>query len=242
MLLLPTFLFIIGIIFGSFLAAFTYRFPKGLSNARGRSFCDHCKHQIAWRDNIPLLSFMLLGGRCRDCGKKISWRYPLIELATGIIFALSAANIFALAILAILEIIFIIDLEHQLIPDVFVFYGLILSTLVLTLFDISIFPAFLGGFCASSFLLLIYLATSGRGMGLGDVKFAVLGGVLVGLKLTAIWLFVSFLTGALVGIILILVKKVGLKNKIAFGPFLILAIPLTIIWGGKFLSLLGLNF
>ena len=231
-------LFIIGLVFGSFFAALTYRYPKRISNFSGRSFCDNCKKQIAWHDNIPLLSFLLLGGKCRKCRTKISPRYPLIELATGIGFVLIGWNLCYLALFGTLLSIFIIDFEHQIIPDDFVFAGILFALL---LPNFSFFNNLLAGFLTASFLVLIHIVTKGRGMGLGDVKFAVLGGAIIGLALSPIWMLLAFLTGAAAGIILILSKKAGLKSKIAFGPFLVASIPITLLYGDMLIKFIGLR-
>jgi prepilin signal peptidase PulO-like enzyme (type II secretory pathway) len=244
-------IFILGICLGSFVSAFSWRYPRSISVIKGRSLCPNCKHRINWYDNIPLLSYIFLGGKCRNCKKPISWRYPLIELSTGIgflvIFRLTgdiglAAIAVYFALFCLLELIFIIDLEHQIIPDDFIFVGLagiIFYTILFT--PASFFPALFSGLLVATLLMLVHLFTKGRGMGLGDVKFAVLGGMLVGLNLSLIWLFVAFLTGGLAGIILILSRRAGLKDKIAFGPFLVAAIPITLVWGQKIITLMGLR-
>jgi prepilin signal peptidase PulO-like enzyme (type II secretory pathway) len=217
---------------------------------KARSICPKCKKEIAWYDNIPLLSFFVLGGHCRNCKKKISIRYPLTELSTALGFiaiyfattvqGLSLHVVYSILIYLILFVIlfsiFIIDLEHQIIPDSLVYLGIIVAIFN---FQFSIFNLFAGCLCAT-LLLLIHLITKGRGMGLGDVKFAVLGGLIVGLKLSLIWLFLAFLTGAVIGIILILGKKAGFKSQIAFGPFLAIAIPLSLIFGDKILLFLNI--
>jgi leader peptidase (prepilin peptidase)/N-methyltransferase len=245
-------LFILGLVFGSFISALTWRYPRRISVNKGRSICPRCKNQIRWFDNIPLFSFFVLGGKCRNCKKHISLRYPLIEAVTAIGFVAIGdfvstlqgqtlqgvySIIIFLILFLILEAIFIIDLEHQIIPDSFVFAGLFVSATYYLLMPsaYSLLPRLSAGFLSATILLLIHLITRGRGMGLGDVKFAVLGGLLVGPQLFLIWLFLAFLTGALVGIILILGKKAGLKSQIAFGPFLILAIPLALLYGEKIL-------
>ena len=236
-------LFVFGIVFGSFISALTWRYPKDISITKGRSICPKCKKQISWFDNIPLLSFILLGGKCRNCKKPISWRYPAIELATGIGFVAIASlqgcslqGVYSIIIFLILEAIFVIDLENKIIPDSFVFFGIFVVAVYSLIFNPqSTILLFLSGFLAASLLLIIHLLTKGRGMGLGDVKFAVLGGLLVGSKLLLIWLFLAFLTGAAVGIILILGRKAHLKSQIAFGPFLVLAIPLALVFGEKIL-------
>jgi len=251
-------LFLMGLIFGSFVGALSWRIPKGISIAKGRSICPNCKHQIAWYDNIPVLSYIILGGRCRNCKKRISIRYPLIELTSGLGFFLiyyfftlkgvtlqGVDSIFqlvlTLALFVILLAIFVIDWEHQIIPDSLVFSGFFVVMLYLAIFSPqSIIPSLFSGFIAATFLLLIHLLTRGRGMGLGDVKFAILGGMAVGLRLLPVWLFLSFLTGAFAGCILILSGKAKMKTKIAFGPFLVIGLVLAYVFGDRLITYLGL--
>lgn len=239
-------LFVLGICFGSFASAISWRIPRRIPFVTERSICPHCKHRIAWYDNIPLLSYMLLGGKCRRCGKKISLRYPIIELASGAGFALIYSTlqgqtfegvIFSLLVFLLLLIIFIIDLENQIIPDALTFFGIAFVVFYSLIFNSQqVIVLVFSGLIASIFLLLIHLITNGKGMGLGDVKFAVLGGMLVGPKLTPIWLFLSFLTGAIAGIILILIGRAKMKSKIAFGPFLIIGIALSLVFGDKIIN------
>lgn len=238
MILQSVLIFVLGLVFGSFISALSWRFPKGLSIARGRSICPNCKKQIIWYDNIPVFSYILLAGKCRHCKKPISLRYPVIELSTAIGFTLIGFQFIPLILFFLLEIIFIIDLEHQIIPDIFVFAGILLF-----LFTVgnSLLTVLFSGFICATFLMLIHLVTKGHGMGLGDVKFAVLGGIIVGLPLSPVWLFVAFLTGGITGIILIISKKARFKSKIAFGPFLILAIPITLVFGRTILRFMGLQ-
>lgn len=250
LLLMLITLFILGLVFGSFVSALSWRIPKGISIAKGRSICPNCKHQIYWYDNIPLFSYLILRGCCRNCKKHISLRYPIIELFSGIGFvsiyyisstfkglSLQGAYsifqlMFFLVMFVILLTIFVIDLEHQIIPDSLVFAGIIIAIAYYTFSGpYFLITAILSGLLAATFLVLIHLITRGAGMGLGDVKFAILGGMLVGLRLLPVWLLLSFITGAIVGIILILMKKAKMKTQIAFGPFLILGLLLTAIFG-----------
>jgi prepilin signal peptidase PulO-like enzyme (type II secretory pathway) len=235
------FLLVFGLIIGSFLGALTYRYPRGLSVATGRSFCPKCKKQIGWMENVPVASYIILGGKCSGCKKRISLRYPLIEIATGLGFWIIGANVYALTIFCLLIAIFVIDLEHQIIPDIFIFLGIGIAFLNLLLGPnaTSLPASLLAGFAAATFLLLIHLATKGRGMGLGDVKFAVLGGLIAGPKLSLIWLFASFLTGAICGIILIFAGRAKMKSKIAFGPFLVVGLLVALSFGDKILNFLG---
>ena len=215
----------------------TWRLPRGKQFLLGRSICPHCLRKIAWFDNIPLFSYLVLGGKCRNCHKKISLRYPLIELATAVgilgIYVLDFESpIFLILILLLTISIFVIDLEKKIIPDELIFLGLGLTSLALLLgWNGSFYLHFLGGFASSLFLLLIHLVTRGKGMGLGDVKYALFAGTYLGWPKAVPWLFLSFLTGAGVGVILILLGKAKLGRQIAFGPFLAISFLLTWLIG-----------
>ncbi len=267
------YIFIVGLVIGSFLTSYTYRWPRGYSAVKGRSLCPHCKRKIAWFDNIPVLSYVFLRGKCRFCRKKISIRYPLIELGTALIFLINfyffnlcrynlqnnfyqnnaiicelqkALGFWALPYLLLfasfLIAIFVIDLEEQLIPDDLVFYLILLAVFAVFLKNTSPFPYLLSGFGASFFFLFLHLITKGRGMGLGDVKLVVPLSVFLGMPLFVIFLSVSFIVGAIVGIFLISLGRASFGKPVPFGPFLILGFFLTLFWGNifsEFFSLLG---
>lgn len=254
-MLLNLLFLILGLLMGSFVSAVSFRIVRGIQFSNGRSFCDKCKKSLTWRENIPLFSYIFLKGRCLNCKRRISIRYPLVEIATAIGFV-SIYNyflptlqglplqgvysfIFALASFLILEIIFITDIEHQVIPDEAVFFGILMSVLYFLLlpYGRSLYSSLFSGFISASMLMFVNIATHGRGMGLGDVKFAILGGLLVGTKLVIPWMFLSFLTGATVAIILILTGSAKLKDKIAFGPFLVVSLPLAFLLGEKIINL-----
>lgn len=244
-------LFVFGLAIGSFLGALTYRAPLNIKISKGRSKCPKCHNTIAWYDNIPLISFLLLGGKCRFCKKSISSRYPVIELATGIIFVLiflfrdsisqninwlNGMGVFlvptALVIGALLLAVAVIDWEHQLILDEFVFVGLFLVLILFLYLDFQqLFVNLLSGVIAALFLLSIHLLTLGRGMGLGDVKLAVFVGAVLGPPLTLLWIFLAFIIGGVVGVILLGLGKAKMKQKIAFGPFLVVSAFLVIFFG-----------
>ena len=137
---------------------------------------------------------------------------------------------------------FIINFEKRIIPDSIVFFGILISFLYLLIKPEPslLLSGLFSGFGTASLLLVIHLLTHGRGMGLGDVKFAVLGGMIVGLKFSLLWLFMAFLTGGVVGSILILRGKAGLKSQIAFGPFLVLGVLLVFLYGDKVSRFMGL--
>ncbi len=232
--MLNLFLLTTGLVIGSFLGLITYRLPRNISVVFGRSRCPGCKSNISWYDNVPVLSFLVLGGHCRNCKQEISVRYPLIEILTGVVFVFVGLNVFNLIIACLLISIFVIDLEEQIIPDELVFAGIMVFILKLLFLHQSIFESLLAGFLSASFLLFLHMVTKGRGMGLGDVKLAILIGSIMGLNLFLVWLFFSFVSGAIVGIILILVKKVRFSERIAFGPFLIAGVVLVSLFGEAF--------
>ena len=157
MFLEATVIFLAGLALGSFLSVVTYRLPRGKTFIKGRSLCPHCGAKIKWHDNIPLASFLLLKGRCRNCRKKISKRYPLIELGTGLglllIYFLSPAYPLLVAVLFLLALsVFVIDLEHKIIPDEIIFFGFFLVTFFFNLQrDSGLLPSAFGRLLLSSF-------------------------------------------------------------------------------------------
>ena len=254
--------FIIGLCVGSFLNVLVYREAEEAKTwlpswLWGRSYCDHCKKQIKWYDNIPLLSFVLLQGKCRYCHKKISFQYPLVEFLTGIeflwIYFLIDKNldlftgfegfysfltlIIWLVLSSLMLAIFVADIRWQIIPDLAVF-GAILATLFKIyidyrytgMIDLSLFTS---AILAALFFLFLHLVTKGKGMGFGDIKLAFLLGLTLGFPKILVGLFTAFLTGAFGGVILIIIKNKSLKTKIAFGPFLIIGWLIALIWGEK---------
>lgn len=257
------FVLILGLVTGSFLGALTYRFPKGISIKKGRSFCPNCKTAIKWFDNIPLFSYLCLGGKCRNCHKNISLRYPVIEAVSGFLFVfvytyacrigafselscLYQANFgllyfpFIILIFSFLLAIFVIDLEHQIIPDRLIYFLLLFISFALLMFPGTVpFQHLASGFGASLFLLIIFLVTREKGMGLGDVKFALFAGTFLGWPQTIVWLFLSFLIGAVVGVFLILIKKASFGKHIPFGPFLVVSFFIATFFGSQIISWLG---
>ncbi len=253
-----------GLVFGSFITALSYRSVNGMSIFKGRSVCPKCKKTIGWKDNIPIFSFFFLKGKSRCCKQLISLRYPLIEFFTTVIF-FSIGVIFlackdlndpvciwkgligfsALPYLLFISVflitVFITDFEHKLILDRFVFIPLSLTFFLIIFFnpDYSYTNLFLS-FASASFFLLIHILTKGKGMGLGDVKLSLLPPLILGWPYTVIWLFLSFIIGAMVGVALIFVGKAKFGKQIPFGPFLIFSYFIVLFWGDKLLFLIGL--
>lgn len=246
--------FLFGLAVGSFLNVLIDRLAKGESPFKGRSHCDHCRKTLSPSDLLPVVSFILLKGRCRYCKKKLSRQYPLIEVVTGCLFvfvgiyanSLPVCQLFGVScqlyILSLLIIsasflvIFATDVKYQIIPDEMILSSLMGAALYVYVMKLSFLEHIAAGLICSGFFLLLYLLTKGKGMGLGDVKLAFVIGFLLGSGAGFIGLYLAFLTGAVVSIILILLKLKNRKDKIAFGPFLVSATLLSIVWGNKLLQ------
>ncbi len=221
--------FILGTFVGSFLNVLIDRLPRN-ETLLGRSYCENCKKTLKWIDLIPLLSFLVLKGRCRYCRIKLSYQYLLLEIVTGLFFMFiylaSYPDIlltsYNLLIVSSLIVIFFVDLKFGIIPDKVLIFLVILGLI----FNIFINPNLLvinlfTGLGTFLFFLLIFLLTKGKGMGFGDVKFAFVLGLILGFPGIVLSLYVAFLTGGIVGIILILWKKKSMKFAVPFGPFLV---------------------
>jgi len=243
------FYFIFGTIVGSFLNSVIYRLKKNESFLKGRSYCPNCRHTLNWKDLIPVFSFLILKGKCRYCQKKISWQYPLVELATGILFFLIIFyfpynflfSIFYFLFSCFLIIIFVYDLKYYIIPDKIIYpagaTALIFNFQFLISNQFSIFNySILSGLGAAIFFLIIVLASKEKWMGWGDVKLAFLMGLFLGFPKILVALFSAFFLGAITGIILIILKKKNLKSEVPFGPFLVSSTFLAIFFGEKIVN------
>lgn len=232
-----------GLVVGSFLNVCICRLPEGQSVVSPPSRCPHCSHRIRWYDNIPLLSYLLLRGRCRGCGARISLQYPLVELLNGILTlllflrfgpTLTFAALFLFC--SALVVITFIDLEHQIIPDEISLSGIVIG-LILSFFLPgqswlnSLLGILLGG---GSLLLVAYLyqlLTGKEGMGGGDIKLLAMMGAFLGWKAIPFIIFASSLVGSLVGITIMLLQKKDSKLAIPFGPYLAFGAVLYIFYG-----------
>ena len=254
------FIFLLGLVIGSFLNSVIYRLDKKESPLRGRSFCPYCHHKLALIDLIPVLSFLILGGRCRYCHKKISLQYPLVELATAFLFLFSVVylglpfdlfsllNIFFIFLfLSFLIIIFVYDLKYFIIPDKIIYSAVVSAFLYQVFlatrlgFDVGSFDltlrAVFAGFCAGGFFLFIYLLSQGKWLGFGDVKLAVFLGFLVSWPNILVVLFFAFLIGAIIGVILIGLKKRNLRSEVPFAPFLVAGTIVALFAGTKLIEI-----
>ena len=249
--------FIIGICLGSFANVCIYRLPKNKQAVSGRSFCPKCKKTIRWFDNLPLISFLLLNGKCRKCHKPISLGYFIVELITGIGFLLiylNFNNYYAIIFLSVLFIlyliIFFIDLKHFIIPDSLNFSIIILAIFknflpnFNTSFIHDINQSIIGGMVGYlSIWIIIYLyrvIKKIEGMGLGDAKLMAGIGLLFGWQSIPFVLFVSAVLGLISVIPSLINKKKNLRSEIPFGPFIIIACFIYFICGDFLSSLIQL--
>lgn len=249
-MILNIFAFIFGAAIGSFLNVCIFRIPAKASIIKPASQCPQCHHPIRFYDNIPMISFLLLRAKCRDCGAKISWRYPMVELLTGL-FALLLFVKFGLTLnflvyfifTAVLIVITFIDLDHQIIPDVLSLPGIPLFFLA-AVFVVklpwmeALIGLLIGGGVLFSIAFIYQLMTKREGMGGGDIKLlAMIGGFLGWKSLIFVLLFSSF-AGALVGGAAMMIKKQDMKYAVPFGPFLSAAAVAYIFFGDAFMRFL----
>ena len=231
-------LVLLGAAVGSFLNVCIFRIPQGISIVSPLSHCPSCGRRIRVRDNLPVISYFFLGGCCRDCGARISWRYPLVESATaagaGLLFlkygltpALAAAFLF----LCFLIVIAFIDLDQRMIPHVLTLSGIPLFALLAVLaMELQMLDVFLGAMIGAAvlyFVAVYYETLTGReGMGGGDINLLAMLGAFLGWQALPFILLAASFIGSVVGVILILAKGKTLHDAVPFGPFLCLSAAL----------------
>lgn len=249
------FLAILGLLLGSFISMLSYRLPRGIS-ILGRSTCDTCGRKIGVFENVPVLYYLVSGGRCNGCKGKISSRYPLIEIFTAFCFVVTGfchytlgitprifqpLGVFALPVMLLILVCLItalvVDFEEQILPDELT---LLLGLLVIIMLILAPSPIFYTNLFSAllvfSFFLFVYLVTNEKGMGFGDVKLSFVLGGMLGLMSSAVWLSLAFISGALVGTALVLTKKAKLGKAIPFGPFLIISAWVSLFFSAGILN------
>ena len=237
-----------GAMVGSFLNVVIHRLPRGESLVRPRSRCPECGHQIASYDNVPLLSWLVLRGRCRGCGARIPVRYPLIELLCAAAFALTVAVrgadsglLLELPFVALLIAVAAIDLEHRIVPNRLVVPAAVWGVLAAALVATSELPELLAAGAAAFLALLLAAIAYPAGMGMGDVKLAGVMGLYLGLSVAPA-LFAAFLAGSLVGVGLMLRQGGGRKLGVPFAPFLALGGLVGLLAGPDLIDLYSDRF
>lgn len=227
------YLILVGLAVGSFLNVCVHRLPLGQSLNSPPSRCPHCDYRLRWVDNIPVVSYVLLGGRCRKCRARISIRYPIIELVTMGLFVLHAA-VFGLTPLLIprllfacaMVVLFAIDLDHHLLPNAITLPGIAVGLIASAVLPPGIIDALIGVLVGGGVLWLIgeaYFRYSGQeGMGGGDVKMLAMIGAFLGWKLVLVTLVLSSVLGSIIGLLVIVARKGGMKYALPYGTFLAL--------------------
>jgi leader peptidase (prepilin peptidase)/N-methyltransferase len=246
--------FVFGVIIGSFLNVVIYRYNTG-AGLGGRSRCFTCGKTLKWYELIPVASYVIQGGKCRVCSSKISLQYPIVELTTGLLFAgafLVSNGYLSLAYLcvqmAILMVIAVYDLRHKIIPDLFS-YGFAALAFIYMLYELylmgwqwdMIWPNLLAGPLYFMPFAALWLFSRGRWMGLGDAKLALGIGWFLGLSEAYISMLLAFWIGSIFGIVLVVkdmvkgraqgMQKITMKSEIPFGPFLVLGLIIMLFFG-----------
>jgi len=239
---------VFSLAWGSFLNVIIYRLPLRMSLLRPLSSCPHCQARIKVYDNIPLLSYLLLGGKCRKCRARISFIYPLVELLTPLCFMILYYH-FSLSVHFFTSAFFVsalialgfIDFTHQILPDEITLPGVILALFYAAFRpDLKLIQALMGVVVGAGILLLIYgayyLLRKKEGLGLGDVAMMLMIGAYLGWRQTLLTLILASLLGALVGVFFILYKKKTFQFALPFGAFLAAAAFVSLIWGERIIT------
>ena len=246
--MIPIFAFLFGSLVGSFLNVCIHRLPREESIVFPGSRCPACHIAIRPWDNIPILSFLLLRGRCRACGHPIAWRYPLVEGLTALLFAATVSRFGVtplaatlLVFLAALTVITFIDLDHQIIPNIITLPGIPLGLLAgLVLGEPPLLDRIIGALAGAGFLYLVLFYGSAfygqDAMGEGDLNLIAMVGAFLGWKAVALTTLLACLFGSAVGLALIALRRLGRRQHIPFGPFLSLGAVVALFWGEELIT------
>ncbi|MDY6831533.1 MAG: prepilin peptidase [Thermodesulfobacteriota bacterium] len=246
--LIAAVLFVFGACIGSFLNVCIYRLPLSLSIVSPPSACTQCKRPIAAWDNIPIISYLVLLGRCRHCRMPISMRYPLVELITGlsaaavsINFGLTAESLVYFVFIAALIVVIFIDIDYQIIPDAISLPGIPLFFLasvfiVRTPVTDSLLGILAGGGSLLAVAVIYRLITGKEGMGGGDIKLLAMIGALCGWQGVLFTVFTSSLAGTVVGMVIMAIQKKNMKLALPFGPFLSMGAIVYLFFGPELVA------
>ena len=240
--------FVIGAIIGSFLTVCIYRLPREQSIIRPRSSCPECGRTIRWFDNVPLLSFLLLRGRCRNCLASISYRYPLVEFLNGMGYVAILwrfgwgwpALVYGIFFSALLAVT-LIDLDHLIIPDAITLPGIILGVMCsVWILPVGVFNSLIGVMVGGGVLLVIAWLSpflfGKEGIGGGDIKLLAMVGAFLGWELTLATLMMASIIGALIGLGLMAVSAMKCGQYMPFGPYLTTGAVLSLFFGSEILT------
>jgi leader peptidase (prepilin peptidase) / N-methyltransferase len=233
---------VFGLSVGSFLNVCAYRLPLGQSVVHPRSRCTTCGRQLTWFDNLPVLSWVVLGGRCRTCKQPVSWMYPAVELVTALVFAVTYLT-YGLTLLGLVRVVFacalivlfVTDLQHKILPNVITYSGIIAGFACSFFLPPGWVSSLIGLIVGAGFLWAIaeaYLRIRGQeGLGMGDVKLLAMIGAFLGWKLVLLTLVFASFTGSLAGGLLIATGRGTMKYELPFGTFLAVGAVLAATWG-----------
>lgn len=231
-------IFLLGLCIGSFLNVLICRLPCGQS-ADGHSRCPRCRKTLGWHELIPLASFLIQKGKCRGCDKKISWQYPVVELATAMLFVLfyTPQNFFLNALLFVsisaMLVVFMIDLQYGLILDAIIWPTAILVGILQILNGVTIFNLISAALLASGFFALQWIFSKGKWIGEGDIGLGILMGLILSWPNILAAIFFAYVGGALISLLLLAWRKKTLKSAVPFGVFLAPATLVALLWGEK---------
>ncbi len=251
------FIFLFGLMIGSFLNCLIWRLHQG-EGLWGRSYCPKCKKQIAWYDNIPVLSFILLGGKCRQCGQSISWQYPVVELITGALFLLAYYvnyefrimnygfiihdSLFIIQLLrdwfiiAVMIVIFVYDLRWYMILDIITIPACLVVFILNLFLGFDLWNMLFSGIIGGSFFLLQFLISQGKWIGGGDIRLGLFMGLALGWPNILVALVISYFMGSIVSIGLVSAGKKQWGSQIPLGVFLSVGTVITLLWGQEILQ------
>lgn len=249
--LILIFVFLFGLIIGSFLNCLVWRLHKNQS-LMGRSYCPKCRKPIAWYDNIPVLSFLILRGKCRQCGKAISFQYPAVEFSTGVLFILSYYLNYELRIMnygfvihdslfmiqllrdwfliSVMTVVFIYDLRWQLILDIVTLPACLAMLIFNLILGFSWWNLLISGIIGSSFFLAQFLISRGKWIGGGDIRLGLLLGLSLGWPGVMVAIIISYFFGSIIGLGLILTGRKQWGSKVPLGVFLAVGAIITLFW------------
>ena len=239
--------FLFGLCFGSFLNVVIFRLPLGQSLSRPPSRCPACGYTLRWRDNVPILSWVWLGGTCRQCRARISMQYPIVELVTALLFVTvvwltpPGPLVFSrLIFVCVLIALFGIDLEHQILPNTItlpgIAVGFIFSFITPPGWQSSLVGIVLGAGILYGIAAAYYLWRREEGLGMGDVKMLAMIGAFLGWKAVLVALVLSSFSGALIGVTLIAAQRGGMRLALPFGTFLALGAIVAMFAGDPLLA------
>lgn len=237
-------IFIYGIVIGSFLNVCIYRLPLDESIIKPSSHCTSCNTPLKPLDLVPVFSWIFLRGRCRYCGSKVSYRYAMVEMITGLLFIFTyyhfgwnfilPINLFLICVLLVSTFI---DIDHLIIPDILNIVGIVGFAIFNLIFGfIPWGDSILGGIIGGLPILLIVVITRGAGMGMGDTKLMFMIGLYLGWKLAILTVFLSFVLGGIIGVFLLILKIKKRDDPIPFGPWISFAAVIVIFYGNNILA------